>query len=574
MKQRLLVFGCVLASAFAARAETRPARVMNPANAAIHQASALRGPASEELQAWLCTAPAEAPATLLVLAPGQAPPPSRGAPRLALEDNGAQAVPGAPPPAGPRAEPGGISRELPVLLQSLLRGPGAAPLQSLHNAWTVQTTAAGARRLIEAFPEGRIGLWGRREDQLKLVKPALGVEKAWGRMGKGTGVLVAMVETGAVDQRADAVIPHLSRMSCPGETWHATLVGGVVGLRPYLKSTLPYRGLAPRAALLDAGACSHFDTDLFAAIEWALGHGARILNLSWGAQTYGTYDAMALAADELIYQTGSLWVAAAGNDAGFVMSPALAHSVMGVGATDLRSTLDRADDRVASFSSYLDPGAGYSKPEIVAPGVDVISAAPGIQALARGTGSSLAAPSVTALAALAAARRPELGPHGETLRALLLAGAVDRTESLAVDGPGDREGQGQPRATLIAESAVRGRFGWMTMGPEDAGQSRLAARVSLRRGQTLRVALAWDQPGSYHAAGLASMADFDLALTGPEGAEAAASRRREGAYEILEYRAGRGGKYTVTVDLVRHDTVDRKGEFPWPTPAGFAWTVF
>lgn len=573
MTLRLLV--CVVLTAMVLSAWTADSAVLplSQTNVAIHQASLARGPAEETLAAWLKTASPETPAQLLVLLPPSGAAPYRGPARAGLVDDGKLAT----PPAGTSngmASNTGTEEESAGLQWVQQEGFDISSLKALNNALVVRTTASGARRLIQGLPGARIGLWGERESQLKLVRPALRVEKAWGRLGQGLGVLVGVVETGAINPRADAVVAHDSRMACPGDGWHATQVAGVIGLRPYLKSTLPYRGLAPRAALLDAGACSNLDTDLFEAIEWALNRGARILNLSWGGPTYGNYDAMALAADELIYRTGTLWVAAAGNDAGFVMSPALAHSVLAVGATDLRGTLTTADDRVASFSSYLDPQAGYAKPEIVAPGVDVISAAPGIQALARGSGSSLSAPSVTAMATLAASNQPILLSHGETLRALLIAGSVDRTESKEVDGPGEREGEGQPRATLIAEAAVRGRFGWLTMGPDDEGSRVTAATVSLRRGQTLRVALTWDQPGCYHAAGLATMADFDLILAGSKGTEEAAARHRQGAFEVLEFRAPRDGKYTLSIELVRHDTVDREGQIRWPSPAGFAWVIY
>lgn len=63
-----------------------------------------------------------------------------------------------------------------------------------------------------------------------------------------------------------------------------------------------------------------------------------------------------------------------------------------------------------------------------------------------------------------------------------------------------------------------------------------------------RVALTWDQPGRYHAAGLATMADFDLILAGSKGTEEAAACHRQGAFEVLEFRAPRDGKYTLSIE--------------------------
>ena len=424
-----------------------------------------------------------------------------------------------------------------------------------------------------AVPGTRLELLGEREPALRWMRPTLGIARAWRISGHGEGVRVGLVEIGGLGRTTDTVIPFLRYGGC-ADTWHATMVGGVIALRPAATWNRGYEGIAASVRLLDAGACSARDRDLFAAIDWALAQGATVLNLSWGTPTGGAYDAAATFVDEIAWSRGTLVVAAAGNDAGAVWSPALAHSVLAVGATDDRDTEPVRDDVVAGFSSWIDPKSGQAKPELLAPGADVITAAPGYQALARASGTSLAAPAVSATAALLLGARPDLAGHGPAIRALLLASAGLRPGAGNGDrAAGDREGEGYPRAEVAAESAAGERYGWLELRSGDAGAQRVLANLRLRRGQKIRAAIAWDQPGRYHASGLGAMADVDLALLAPNGAVVAESRSATGGYEALVARAPVHGDYRLVATVFRHDTLDREGTISGRTPLGWAWAV-
>lgn len=93
-----------------------------------------------------------------------------------------------------------------------------------------------------------------------------------------------------------------------------------------------------------------------------------------------------------------------GNRPGTIMAPADADSIVSVGAV----TFDRT---VASFSSNGPTNDGRMKPDVVAPGVGVLSATRSDTAsYTRASGTSLATPLAAGVAALVRSARPELTP--------------------------------------------------------------------------------------------------------------------------------------------------------------------
>lgn len=145
-----------------------------------------------------------------------------------------------------------------------------------------------------------------------------------------------------------------------------------------------------------------------AGAEYADSIGADIINSSLGYTSFnhksmnysrddlnGRTALISLAAD-IAFTKGMLVITSAGNDgrnqSGGLNAPADANYVIAVGASDF-------EGQVADFSSYGPTADGRSKPEIVAPGVDLAVASVYGSRVRTASGTSYSAPLVAGLAA-------------------------------------------------------------------------------------------------------------------------------------------------------------------------------
>lgn len=176
---------------------------------------------------------------------------------------------------------------------------------------------------------------------------------------------------------------------------HGTHVAGIIGgsgREAWEHSGIAqHKGIAPASTILslrvldDDGA--GYTSDVVAAISFVVANqdiiDAKVMNMSLGHPVYESYetDPLALACAAAV-EAGIAVVCSAGNNGssvdgsayGTITSPAHAPWVITVGATNTAGTVARSDDSVASFSSR-GPTAidGMVKPDIVAPGVDIVA---------------------------------------------------------------------------------------------------------------------------------------------------------------------------------------------------------
>ncbi|WP_328993080.1 S8 family serine peptidase [Kribbella sp. NBC_01245] len=230
---------------------------------------------------------------------------------------------------------------------------------------------------------------------------------AWSLNRDATTQVIAVLDSGI-----DAGHPDLSGRLVPGynsvdggstvdETGHGTFIAGVAAAKTH--NALGVSGVVWNGRIMPVKVTFNLagdsrDSDIIRGLDWAVAHGATIVNMSFS----GGVDNPALhAAIQRANSKGVLVVAAAGNTGrGEPEYPGAYSEVIGVGATDKTGKL-------ADFSTW----GGWV--DIAAPGTGIVSTFPrdlypsgyGISG-----GTSFSAPLVAGLAALVRTRYPSLTP--------------------------------------------------------------------------------------------------------------------------------------------------------------------
>ena len=284
-----------------------------------------------------------------------------------------------------------------------------------------------------------------------------------GYTGKGVGI--AIIDTGLYPHR-DFIKPKnrikafkdfVNNKELPyDDNGHGSFVAGVAAGSGYV-SRGKYQGIAPGADIIAVKALdkkgSGHTSDILAGLQWVADHheeyNIRVLSLSLGteAKRISGIDAMVLAVNAL-WDRGITVVAAAGNSgpkSGTITSPGVSSKIITVGAADDRRTVDISDDVIADFSSR-GPVNNRIKPDVVAPGVNVVSvksdteyqSGQRLRALASPyttmSGTSVATPIVAGSAALLLEKNPSWTPD-EIKEALM-------NNAISIDGDPNSEGKG------------------------------------------------------------------------------------------------------------------------------------
>jgi hypothetical protein len=285
----------------------------------------------------------------------------------------------------------------------------------------------------------KVWLDGKRKSLLDHSVPQIGAPTAWEAGYTGAGTTVAVLDTG-VDQThpdlTDREIAEQNFSESPDNAdhyGHGTHVASIVA-GTGAKSGGKYRGVASGASILDGKVLddsgSGAESWIIAGMQWAAEQGADVVNLSLGGDDLPGIDPMEEAVNTLSAQHGTLFVIAAGNAGGdeTVSTPGSAEAALTVGAVD-------RDDQLADFSSRGPrTGDGGLKPDLTAPGVDIVAALhtdgtigepvePGYTAL---SGTSMATPHVAGAAALLVQQHPDW--TGAQLKAALTASATPNSD--------------------------------------------------------------------------------------------------------------------------------------------------
>lgn len=232
----------------------------------------------------------------------------------------------------------------------------------------------------------------------------------WDKGIEGEGISVGQVDTG-VDAKHPALkhaIDAFAEFDLMGEEVegavakdsgdHGTHTAGLIAGKEFKGLRF---GVAPKAKLACAMVIEggDFAARLLGGLNWCVGQGTRIINISLGRRGY---QPQFLEIIRILRAREILPVVAIGNDGpNTSRSPGNYKDVLSVGA------MDDSDHIWIDSSNMRMPGPpAYSKPDIIAPGVGVWSSLPG-KRLGAYNGTSMAAPHVAGLAALLWSHRPE-----------------------------------------------------------------------------------------------------------------------------------------------------------------------
>ncbi|MFI6940361.1 S8 family serine peptidase [Streptomyces sp. NPDC050418] len=292
---------------------------------------------------------------------------------------------------------------------------------------------------------GKVWLDGRVKAEMEQSNAQIGTPEAWEAGLTGKGVKVAVLDTGYdtthpdLSSRVSASKSFIAGEEVADGNGHGTHVSSTVG-GSGAASDGKEKGVAPDADLAVGKVLSNEgygdESEIIAGMEWAAKDvKAKVVSMSLGSDVGSDgSDPMAQAVDSLSEETGALFVIAAGNayGPGTIGSPGAADSALTVGAVD-------ANDERAAFSSQGPlVGSNALKPDVSAPGVNILAAR---SSLAEGSGpytslsgTSMATPHVAGLAALLAQQHPDWS--GRQLKDALMSSSKQLNDSAYAIGSG------------------------------------------------------------------------------------------------------------------------------------------
>jgi subtilisin family serine protease len=317
-------------------------------------------------------------------------------------------------------------------VEALLRASGATNVgrYTVLNMLTAEIPNWAIQDLENSPDVARVYLAKTRQAHIETSVPALGAPTFWNAGFTGTGQTIALVDTGVrTNHPAFAGRTIVNRIflnygkntacfdddptSFEDKQGHGTHIAGILisqGSPGFTNSIGAARGLGTlyniKAGFRPKSPCSSAnaeadDRDLMDATQFAAEQGIRVVSCSFGGDVSPSDDddLLALAFDQIADVNDTFIAVSAGNsgpNALTVASPAIGYNIVSVGNWASRGTM-------STTSSRGPTGGGRFKPDIAAPGSNIISTAfnwdSGPTFITK-SGTSMAAPHIAASAAL------------------------------------------------------------------------------------------------------------------------------------------------------------------------------
>ena len=270
-------------------------------------------------------------------------------------------------------------------------------------------------------------VFAQMERSKKVIKVSSFHEKGF----FGAGVNIAVIDTGCFPHM-DLAFPENKialfkdfvgeNKNSYDDNGHGTFVCGILSGSGILSGGR-YLGVAPKSQLIVLKALDgNGETSAFKilqAMQWIYDNRERykikVVCMSFGSNPLGAGDPLVSGAEKL-WRAGIVVVVAAGNsgpEISTIKSPGVSPRIITVGAADCGLN----SFKIADFSSRGPTHFG-TKPDIVAPGVDIISTGSFEEDYKQMSGTSMSTPIVAGVCALMLERWPHLKPDAIKMKLL------------------------------------------------------------------------------------------------------------------------------------------------------------
>jgi len=278
---------------------------------------------------------------------------------------------------------------------------------------------------------------GRITAQMDLAREIVGADAAHAAGILGRGIAIAVLDTGIAPVKDLANLSVFKdfvsgKEQAYDDNGHGTHVAGIAA-GSGVASGGRHMGIAPHARLVGVKVLGRggdgSSSDVLAGIQWVVDnkerYNIRVLNLSVGTHEIMTDDPLVRGV-EAAWDAGIVMTIAAGNNgpgAGSVTSPGVSRKVITVGCSDDSHSVSIRGEPSRDYSGRGPTADCIIKPDILAPGADIVSLSclnaysrrAGRRELiddayVRMSGTSMSTPMVSGAVALLLEQRPELSP--------------------------------------------------------------------------------------------------------------------------------------------------------------------
>lgn len=263
-------------------------------------------------------------------------------------------------------------------------------------AYVIEVEENILQRLLQGGQEWHIEFDAHITAQMNRANELIELSWAHEHGYYGEGVGVAILDTGislhsdflvnGENQRIVAFKDFLNnRKELYDDNGHGTHVAGIVGGNGAL-SHGKYTGVAPRCNFIIVKVLNYKGdgniSDVLAGLQWVIDHqkkyNIRVVNISVGTSTKELVDENSLLVRGVnaVWDRGMVVVVAAGNNGPGPMSistPGISRKVITVGSSDDNIAVELFGNRVTDYSGRGPTSACIKKPDIVAPGSNIIS---------------------------------------------------------------------------------------------------------------------------------------------------------------------------------------------------------